>query len=288
MRDAGVTIIKLGGSCFSDKKILRSLHIDVLDSISKQLQGMNVPIVVVHGGGSYGHPVAKKYEIQKGRQPGVPNQSMGFCLTHEAMVDLNREIVGNMLKHEIPAYSVQTSAIFTCREGKVKDSNFTTINELLDQRFVPVLYGDSVVDDAWGFSILSGDSIVVELANGLHHVVKRIVYLMDVDGLFNVNPKLDSRATLFHEVSLCGGHLLVKSGKELVKIENTMEQTDGVIDVTGGILNKLTELQQVRRKGIEIDLINGRAQDRLSALLAGQSVPHTRIHIIEEKGESDG
>lgn len=289
MTKDGLLVVKIGGSCFSDKKTPRSLFIDVIDGICEQLQTISVPVVVVHGGGSYGHPVAQKYAIHQGRRDDIPDQALGFCLTHDAMVELNQAIVGRFMEHDIPAYPVQPSAVFVFRDGEVVARNLAPIDALLDQGFMPVLYGDSIIDESRGFGILSGDTIVVELANGLVHGVGSIVYLMDVDGLHDKNPKLDETATLYNDVYLRGEHLLVSQGDALVDIEEAIDQGDGSIDVTGGILKKIKALRAIKQHGIDITLINGRAPSRLVALLSGEDVPRTRVTILDDiEGDRDG
>jgi len=287
MKEGGVLVVKIGGSCFSDKKVPKSLFIDVIDGVCEQLQSIGMPVVIVHGGGSYGHPIAKKYAIHDGHRDDIPDQTMGFCLTHDAMVELNHVIVGRFLEHGLPAYPVQTSAVFVHRNGVVINSNLAPVDALLDQGFMPVLFGDSVIDESRGFGIISGDSIVVELANGLDHEVNNIVYLMDVDGLHDKNPKLDETATLFTEVFLKGERMLVQQDETLVSIEDAIDQADGSIDVTGGILKKIRALRYIKRHDITIALINGRAASRLAALIAGDDVPRTRI-VIQDGDDADG
>jgi isopentenyl phosphate kinase len=289
MKGKGVIIIKLGGSCFSDKKIPRSLHVDVIDSISTQLKESGIPCIIVHGGGSYGHPVAKKYAIQHGRQQGIPDQEIGFCETHQAMAELNMVMIAEFLHHGLLAYPAQTSAMFVLENGGVKSANISAIDAMLDEGFMPVLYGDAVIDVSRGFGIMSGDAIVVELANRLTHPVTQIVYLTDVDGIFDKNPKLDPDAVLFPEIIVRDGVLLAKRGKELVPVEKAITQADSTIDVTGGILNKVRELRRVKAEKIAISILNGRSTSRLAALLLGAgSVPQTRITIEHARGIHDG
>jgi isopentenyl phosphate kinase len=147
MTGNGITFIKLGGSCFSDKKVPKSIFLDVIDSICEQLLSIDVPVVLIHGGGSFGHPVAKKYAIHEGRRDDVVDQAVGFCLTHDAMAELNRTIVGRLLEYGLPAYPMQTSALFMHRNGMVSSVNLAPVDALLDQGFLPVLYGDSVIDE---------------------------------------------------------------------------------------------------------------------------------------------
>jgi isopentenyl phosphate kinase len=150
---------------------------------------------------------------------------------------LNGNLIARFLHHGLPAYPAQTSAVFVLENGSVKSANLVAIDAMLDKGFMPVLYGDAVIDMSRGFGIMSGDAIVVELANRLTHPVTQIVYLTDVDGIFDKNPKLDPDAVLFPEIIVRDGVLLVNRGKELVPVEKAVTQADSAIDVTGGILN---------------------------------------------------
>lgn len=276
----------MGGSCFSDKSKPRSLHVDVLAGIAAQLAAAattattsRIPMIIVHGGGSFGHPVAKKYAIQLGRQASVPDQAKGFCETHEAMVELNLAITKHLRNSGIPAYPVQTSAAFVLDDGVATVAQLDAVDALLDQGFVPVMHGDPVIDTSRGFGIMSGDAIIVELANRLRHRVSRIVYLMDVDGLFERNPRLDPAAMLIPAVVLKDGAMFVPRGMELVKIDAIMHQGDATIDVTGGIFGKIKELRRLQRKDVVAFLINGRSPSTLASLLQGNNVPGTKITI---------
>jgi len=219
----------------------------------------------VHGAGSYGHPVAKKYSIHLGRQAGVSDQARGFCETHEAMAELNHVIITRFLEHGIPAYRCKHSAAFVLDGGFASVARLDAVDALLDQGFVPVLYGDSVIDTSRGFGIMSGDAIVVELANRLKHHVNRIVYLMDVGGLFDKNPKQEPGAKLIPEVFIKGRELLVPRGKSLGRLEDTVQQGDAGDRRHGRDFSKIRELARLEDKEISAFLINGRDRHRLSA-----------------------
>ena len=49
--------------------------------------------------------------------------------------------------------------------------------------FTPVLYGDAVLDDKLGFTVLSGDQLVAYLA--IKYKASKIVIGADTDGLFD-------------------------------------------------------------------------------------------------------
>ena len=56
-------IIKIGGSVITDKAKQNSFKKDVIDNLAKQISKSKKEIILVHGAGSYGHILAKKYNL---------------------------------------------------------------------------------------------------------------------------------------------------------------------------------------------------------------------------------
>jgi len=63
-----VTIIKFGGSLITEKNSRqRKIKYDVLEFLCEEIAAVrDEKIIIIHGGGSYGHPVAKKCGIPYG------------------------------------------------------------------------------------------------------------------------------------------------------------------------------------------------------------------------------
>jgi len=66
-------------------------------------------LILVHGGGSFGHPLAKRYKIKDGFN-GKVSQLLGFAKTHQAMLALNKLVVDSLIKEKIPAVAVSPSS----------------------------------------------------------------------------------------------------------------------------------------------------------------------------------
>jgi len=81
-----VILLKLGGGLLTDKNNPLSIREDVVKSAVKQIIDANEKIILIHGGGSFGHPLAKKYSISNGIDTTIPNQILGVAETHHAMV----------------------------------------------------------------------------------------------------------------------------------------------------------------------------------------------------------
>lgn len=71
-------IIKIGGSVITDKNSkYPKLNKKNLKRVCKEIcEVMPFPLILVHGAGSFGHPIVKKYDIIAN-----PNKK-GFCIVH--------------------------------------------------------------------------------------------------------------------------------------------------------------------------------------------------------------
>ena len=71
-------LLKLGGSLLTDKDKPNSIRKDVVKSAIQQIINADEKIILIHGGGSFGHPLAKKYNISEGINSNIPNQILGL------------------------------------------------------------------------------------------------------------------------------------------------------------------------------------------------------------------
>ena len=217
------------------------------------------PIVIVHGGGSFGHPVAKKFGISDGFTSD--RQIPGFARTHQVMVDLNALIVKALLDEGIPAMSVSPSSFIATEEGRISKVDLEIVGRLVVRGVLPVLFGDAVIDRKKGFSILSGDQLAVHLAVSLG--ATRLIFGVDVDGIFTSNPKLAPDARLIERLELEKIDGFIKIGKSLHT------------DVTGGMLGKVSEARAAVKEGIEVQFMNATKPDVILKALKGEPVAGT-------------
>ena len=255
-------ILKLGGSVIThkdgyfspDEKNIKRLAEEIAQSKLKSL-------IIVHGAGSFGHPVAKKYSISDGLKS--PDQLIGFSETHQSMTRLNQIIVDTLLKAGVPAFGVSASSMLVTRGKRLVELDLSIIKRLIETGLVPVLYGDAVLDTEQGFAILSGDQLIVRLAIDLD--ADCIIFGSDVNGIFTSNPKTDSSAKLIEKISL-----------------NNMTADVGdttYTDVTGGMLGKLEEAGEAVKAGVEVFFVNALAPDRVGSALRGEKVMGTILTL---------
>ncbi|MHA1368618.1 MAG: isopentenyl phosphate kinase [Promethearchaeota archaeon] len=281
MSEAKVTIIKIGGSCFSDKTRPGSFYGEIIDNTARQIHELKIPVIIILGGGSFGHPIAKKYRIHLGRKEDVQDQLRGFCLTHVAMLELSKMVLERFLEQGIEAFPVQPSAIFQTEKGKVHLRFLKVIPGLLKMGMTPVLHGDVVLDKETGFTIISGDQIITEIINDPDILVERLVFLMDVDGLYTKDPKAHDDAKLLEEIIVKKDDIIAftKEGRyNLEELKFILE--DNIIDVTGGIINKIDKLKMIVDKNIEIVFMNGQKNDSILNLFNKSLKKYTRIKFL--------
>ena len=256
-------ILKLGGSVITKKEKPLTPNKPAVRRLAKEISSANIEkLVIVHGGGSYGHPLAKKYELNRGFKD--PIQLIGFSETRHAMSKLNNLIIEALVNCGVPAVTAGPASFIVTKQGRIESANWDVVTKLLEMGFTPVLYGDAVLDLSLGFTILSGDQLVAELAIKLD--AERIVVGVDVDGLYTSDPKTDSSAKLIRKISL----------KEVDKIQHVIESSK-TVDVTGGMLGKISELKRAVQHGIPVLIVNALKPKKIYKALRNERVVGTLI-----------
>jgi len=262
-----LTILKLGGSVITVKAKPYAANADAIKRLAGEIRRANVkPLVIIHGGGSYGHPTAAKYRIKEGYKD--PSQTIGFSETHQAMVTLNKMVLDALLKEKVSAVTVQPSAFILTEKGRIRSMETEVILTLLKLGITPVLYGDVVLDSTLGFTILSGDQLISSLAMKLG--ADRIIMGIDVDGLYTADPKVDPSARLIPHLT----------PQELGSLQKKMEGVQ-VTDVTGGMLGKIIELMPAIAQGIKAIIVNASKPNNIYKVLKGEKVLGTIIEARE-------
>ncbi len=261
-----LTVLKLGGSVITNKNKPATAKIKTIERLADEISRARISsLVLVHGGGSFGHPVAKQYNLAAGY--GDQSQVTGFSETHRAMTKLNSVVMEALISHGINAVVVQPSSFIVTKSGRIKSMELNPIKRMLDMKLVPVLYGDVVLDSDKGFAILSGDQIAVSLAKNFG--AQRIIMGGDVDGVYTADPKTNSSARLVKRITL----------KELKTQKHEIEEAKST-DVTGGMLGKIRELVPAIEENIQALIVNATKPLRIYKALSREEVKCT---IIEKE-----
>ncbi|MHA1931725.1 MAG: isopentenyl phosphate kinase [Promethearchaeota archaeon] len=263
-----IILLKLGGSLLTDKNKPFSLREDVIKNSIKQLISAKERVILIHGGGSFGHPLAKKYSILNGLDPSVQNQILGLTKTHQAMIKLNSYLVKLFLEQNYPTLSIQPSSIFMKDSEKIITTSIDIIETTLDLNIMPILYGDIILDKQGSFSILSGDQIILELCKYFerYHILK-VIFTMETDGIYVNDDQSNENYILATE---CYSNDL-----ERLKLANLGQK----IDVTGGIQGKLNVIKQICDYNIPVQLINGLKENYIYKSLKNEKLDCTNILV---------
>ena len=254
-----LVILKLGGSIISDKSNKYSFRKNNVSRIVSEVKDFypQRSFVIVHGGGSYGHPKAKEYKITEGLNS--EDQKFGFYETHKKMLELNNKILDEFKTEELPAFPISPSSTFITESGDPSKYQLNSTVELLEKDFIPVLFGDVSIDIDQGINILSGDQIIKSLVNELksHYRIDKVIFLADVDGIYDMDPSKPE------------AKLLDKVSPRNVK---NISGSSG-IDVTGGIENKLNQMIEIAEMNPEIDIrIANGLKNSLTRILNGEDL----------------
>ena len=260
-------ILKIGGSILTNKDSVES-EIDgeslkrIAGEIKSSLDVSDKKLIIVHGAGSFGHPPAKEYRIGEAfDKEEYPQKRIGFCKTQNAVKKLNMLICEAFIEEGLPVVAIPASSFMTASGKRITEGNLDFFNKYLDKGFIPVIYGDVVLDSELEICVISGDQLIQYLAVNLS--ADRVILGTDVDGVYNKNPKTHDDAIFFDRFS---------SLEDLDTLEGTTN-----VDVTGGMIGKIKELLYLADLGIESKIINAEIKDNIFKVLEDEEVKGTVI-----------
>jgi isopentenyl phosphate kinase len=249
-----LSLIKLGGSVVTIKDQALTPNVQAIDGLSHVLAKVNDPLIIVHGGGSFGHYWSVKYDMHT--KPDLYD-SRGISVVHESMMALNQVVVKSLLEAGLKPYGIPPTALFA--DGTV---NVTKIKELVGftrRGVVPVIFGDVIPVTKGRFSIISGDSLMTMIAT--HDMPSKVIFTVNVDGIYEN-----------------------MTNKRLVKVLNfpnsEIRINDIPLDVTGGMGRKISEAFEIAKLGTDVHIVNGLNTERVFDILRGREVEGTTIPAI--------
>ena len=255
--------IKLGGGLITDKGSMKKFDQKAVEKVVETLFSvyeLGASLVLVHGAGSFGHLLAKKWgianglDIQKERE-----QWEAVRVIRSDMRELNNLIIGKMEERGLECIGYPPSDW-----AKGTGARFTGDISIFQGRCgqpIPVTFGDVVdTNDESKFGILSGDDLMLRLSTELQ-VTHSIFLIGDSEGVLTGPPdESDSE-------------LITQLGPDTkVKGEHDVE-----IDVTGGIGLKIERSLEIAKVVEEVWIIDGREPGRVLELLASGETTGTKI-----------
>ena len=84
-----IILMKLGGSLLTNKRSQTPIcHYSNIERIANIISKSDKKIIIVHGAGSYAHPIVKKYDINNGVD-GTESQKKAIIKARKQVRDLN-------------------------------------------------------------------------------------------------------------------------------------------------------------------------------------------------------
>nr|MBC7243992.1 isopentenyl phosphate kinase family protein [Chloroflexota bacterium] len=229
-----LVFVKLGGSLITDKNVEATPRPEVIQRLAREVchaldRRPDMRLLLGHGSGSFGHFVAQRYQVQVGC-----TDWRGYAETGAAATRLNRLVTDIFWAAGVPVVSIQPSASAHCRGGKLIELSIYPLQKVLEQRLVPLVYGDVAIDELWGTAIISTEIIFVYLAHLLHP--QRIILAGEVKGVYSADPRLDTKA-----------HLIPVIHAGQVNEEKSVLGGSHGVDVTGGMQTKVQLMVELVR-----------------------------------------
>lgn len=246
-------ILKIGGSVITEKDsdIPERAKVDEIERISHEIADFksesDLNIILVHGAGSFGHPQAMKYRLNR------EFNSQGVYLTHASVKKLNSMVLESLNNAGVPSLPVHPLNSCLFENGELVYFQLEQIRVMLERGIMPVLHGDVVLDRVKGVAILSGDRIIPYTASLLK--ASKIGAGSNVDGVLDENGNVIKKITPL-------------SFAEMKKHIKGSTSTD----VTGGMLGKVSELLELASKGISSRIFNASRKGMVSRFLYGEEI----------------
>ena len=267
-----LVFLKLGGSLITDKTKPYTPLLDVMDDLALQIATTlqthpNLRLVIGHGAGSFGHVAASEYKTRDGYPQASPlthrdrdqteeNYWRGFAEVWYQASSLNHYVMEALHKAGVSAIALPPSASVIASDGQVAVWETTPIRMALAARIVPVIFGDVVVDEIRGGTILSTETLFAYLVRALNPERVLLAGLEDaVWDDFPVRTRKIDRITpqSFEQIR----HGVGKSA---------------AADVTGGMEAKVNEMLDLVKQNpeLKIQIFSGTEPGNLARAMKGE------------------
>ncbi|NHX35914.1 MULTISPECIES: isopentenyl phosphate kinase [Halolamina] len=218
------TVLKLGGSVITEKDRAETLDGAALDAAADAVadameNGDLDELVLVHGGGSFGHHHASEAGVSTTEGSA---DAVDAVAIHGAMKTLNQFVLSRLHDRGVPALPVHPLSAGARDADGALDLPMSQAATMLGEGFVPVLHGDVIATEGEGVTVLSGDEIVTTAAESLS--AERVGLCSTVPGVLDAEDEVIPEITAFADAA------------------HALGGSDADEDVTGGMAAKVREL----------------------------------------------
>ena len=257
-------VIKLGGGLITNKGKMKTFDEEKMDNIAQvisKVASLGFSVVLVHGAGSFGHLLAKKWVIATGLDPDISSeQREAVNLIRSDMRELSSMVAFRLEMEGLLSESFPPSE---WAEGTGSDfrGKLDFFERSIDEP-IPITFGDVVkTGDEQEFGILSGDDLMLGISKDVPDVTHSIFLIGDAPGIMTAPPE--------------------EEGSELIERWSSNSEAkanhDDEIDVTGGISLKIERAVMISEFVDEVWIIDGRKPERILELIENGETRGTRI-----------
>ncbi len=258
-----LTLVKLGGSLITDKRVEKSFRRDVVKRLADQLieayaADPELKLIIGHGSGSFGHFAASRANTINGVY--TIQEWKAFAEVSNVAAELNGLVIDVLQSSGLPVWGIQPSASLLADNGLVKSMSINSILTASSNGLIPVIYGDVSLDLIRGGTIVSTEKLFFYLASVMP--VSRIFLLGEVSGVY------DGVGKIIEAIS----HLNYSS------FLSSFSGSSGV-DVTGGMETKVEDMLNLvgQFSSMTIRIFSGLEEGLLRDALLGRAYPGTLI-----------
>ncbi|MEO9309827.1 MAG: isopentenyl phosphate kinase [Nitrososphaera sp.] len=228
-------LIKLGGSIITNKEKPLSPRVATVQKIAGHLKKIREPLVIVHGGGSFGHYWSVKYDMHT--KPAKYDLH-GVSVVKNSMVELNKIILECLEKAGLNPYCLPPTDFMSGNKPIL--TKIRQVSKISKAGLVPVTFGDALWYGGKKSYILSGDKIMSLFAKVLRP--RLCIFALNVDGVYS---------------DLKAKDLIYEMNYDQVSVDSTP------MDVTGGMRRKIQEAYTISKMGLTVFFVNGNKPQRI-------------------------
>lgn len=260
-----LTFLKLGGSVITDKDQPLTARRDVIARLAKEIASARItrpdlPLLIGHGSGSFGHTAARKYGTRQGVRSAA--DWVGFAEVWKDAHALNQIVLEILQENGLQVIAFPPSAAVTASGGHPLRWDTYPIRAALSAGLIPLINGDTIFDEARGGTILSTEDLFIYLAQELHP--GRILLAGIENGIWADFP---ARTVLIDLIT----------PKNFPTLRRKIRGSASV-DVTGGMLEKVKSMMDIvaQDPAFEALIFSGLEPNNIRNALLGSS-PGTRL-----------
>ncbi|NEP11183.1 MAG: hypothetical protein F6K14_13430 [Symploca sp. SIO2C1] len=262
-----LAIIKIGGSLITNKAKPFTLNDKNLQVIVNEIAIIkkNIPnlrLILINGNGSFGHNTAHQFGTHHGFQD--EQGRLGFCYLQKDTAQLNRILVNQLIEHDVSAISFAPGNLFWAENQQYFHQDLPILENYLARNFVPVLYGEAILDLKLNCTTISSDVILYLLARYFaHHQKFKINKIINAGNYPGV---LDDQQQIIPKIDY---HNFTEIKKYFYKSQQT--------DISGEMETKVRELLKIAKLNLQTIIIDGSKTGNLQKVLSNQEFVGTVV-----------